>query len=276
MASRPIWIGFISFGLVNIPVQIYSAESKSELRFHLFDSSNHAKVRYQRVNEVTGKEVPWNNIIKGYEYAKDNYVFLDAEDFAKASVKATKYIDIEDFVQIEEIHPIYFYRPYYIVPDKYGERGYALLRDTLQKTNKAGLSKVVIRSKQYLAIVFPYQDRLLLNILRFQNELKALEEIPFADKAMESYKISPREMKMAVQLIEGMSTKWEPQKYHDEYQERLLQWIMEKSKHKKYKRTRKSEEKENIATDNLVDFSKLLSKSLERTNGNRLHKGKRS
>ena len=150
-AGRPIWKGTINFGLVNIPVALYSAEADSSIDFDLLDKRDFSRVRYRRVNEKTGREVPWDEIVKGYEYKKGEYVALTDDDFLKANVEATQSIDILDFVDAADISPIYFDKPYYLVPLKNGQRAYALLREVLKRTGKVGIARVVIRTRQHLA-----------------------------------------------------------------------------------------------------------------------------
>ena len=166
--ARPIWKGHISFGLINIPVTLYPAEQRSELHFNLIDDRNKARVRYQRVNERTGEEVPWDNIVKGYEYEENEYVLLGDADFKQADVKATQTVELEDFVTAEEINGIYFDKPYYLVPSKAGIKGYVLLRETLKKTKKMGIARVVIRTREYVAALFPKGRGLVLDLLRYE------------------------------------------------------------------------------------------------------------
>jgi len=170
--QRPIWKGHISFGLVSIPVSLYSAEKRVDLHFHMLDSRNLKRIRYERVNDDTGKEVPWTQVVKAFEFDKNNYVILSDDDFKQAAPKAIKSIDIEDFTNLSDIDYLYFERPYYLVPDKSGEKGYVLLREGLKKTKKVGIAKVVIRAKQYLAAVMPGEYSLILNLLRFNQELR--------------------------------------------------------------------------------------------------------
>ena len=225
-ASRAIWKGHISFGLVTIPVTLYSGEQRNDIQFQLLDSRNHGRIRYQRVNEETGEEVPWDQIVKGYEYDGQGYVLLNDKDFERANVEATKRIEIEDFVDLREIGTIYFEKPYVLEPGKGGEKSYALLRETLRATNKVGIAKVVIRSRQHLSAGMPEGDVLLLEILRFPVELRDLGQ--FSTPAADSIKISAREIDMATQLVEAMSAKWQPESYHDEYRETLLDYIRKK------------------------------------------------
>lgn len=261
--QRPIWKGHISFGLVNIPVTLYSAEKRTELHFHLLDSRNKARVRYERINDETGKEVPWNEIVKAFEVDQDNYVILKDEDFKRAAPKAVKTIEIEDFVNLSEIDYMYFEKPYILVPDKFGEKGYVLLRESLKKEKKVGIAKIVIRSKQYLAAVLACKNMLMIILLRFAQELRKADEFTLPEEDLKKYRITERELKMAAQLIEGMTNKWKPENYHDEYREALMQWIEEKAIQGKPKRTRKTKEKEEPGK--VIDFMQLLKDSLKQT-----------
>src|SRR5918999_2550668 len=171
--ARGLWKGAISFGLVNVPVELHSAKKRSsELDMTMLDKRNLAPVGYKRVNKETGKEVPWGEVVKGYEYKDDRYVVLSDEDFRRANPEAAKTVDIQAFVRLEDIAPQYFETPYYLVPGKRGEKAYALLRETLKKAGRAGIATVVIRTKQYLAALFAADHVLLLNTLRYHDELK--------------------------------------------------------------------------------------------------------
>lgn len=219
---RAIWKGSISFGLVNIPVGLYSAEKREEISFHLLDRRNMARVRYKKVNEETGNEVPWDETVRGYEHEKGHYVVLTDEDLKRAAPEATQSIDILDFVDLEEISPLYFDKPYYLGPDKKGARAYALLRETLRRTGKAGIAKVVIRTKQYLAAVVARGDVLTLEILRYSHELRDPGEL---DVPTGKEGVSERELEMAERLVEGMVEDWEPEKYKDTYRDDVMKLI---------------------------------------------------
>lgn len=226
---RPTWKGNITFGLVNIPVILYPAEERKQLSFHMIDSRNNARVRYERVNEETGKLVPWDKIVKGYELDEGDYVMLDKQDFERAATEATHAVDIEDFVDIEDIPPQYFDTPYILVPGKNGDKGYVVLREALRKSGMVGIAKVVIHTRQSLAAVLPEGDSLLLCLLRFASELRDPAEYELPAKEVSSYKISSKEIDLAVQLVKAMSAKWKPEKYHDEYSEKLMEWIEKKA-----------------------------------------------
>jgi len=221
---RPLWKGTLAFGLVTIPVTLHSAEDQADLRFTLLDSRNLSRVRYQRVNEETGEEVPWNDIVKGYEFHEGNYVVLTEEDFKKAAVEATKTVAIEDFVARDDIDPMFFSTPYYVLPAKGGEHPFEILRRSLESTGKVGIAKVVIRTRQHLAAVMPHKNLMMLNVLRFNQEIKEAPALP-GHKS----KVGEREIEMASRLIDAMVGEWKPDKYHDEYRDSLMKWIRAKA-----------------------------------------------
>jgi DNA end-binding protein Ku len=227
-AGRPIWKGTINFGLVNIPVALYSAEADNSVDFDLLDRRDFSRVRYRRVNEKTGREVPWDEIVKGYEYKKGEYVALTDNDFLKANIEATQSIDILDFVHAADISPIYFDKPYYLAPLKNGQRAYALLREVLKRTGKVGIARVVIRTREHLAALLVEGPLLVLNLLRFSHELRdpSALDVPEAGSAAGTN----QELKMAERLVETMAGKWNPKKYRDEYHHDLLQLIDKKIK----------------------------------------------
>jgi DNA end-binding protein Ku len=225
--ARSIWKGSITFGLVNIPVGLYSAEKREEVSFHLLDRKNKARVKYKRVNEETGREVAWEDTVRGFELESGKYVILSDEDLQRASPEKTQTVDILDFVDLEEIDSIFFDKPYYLAPDKKGAKSYALLRETLKRTKKVGIAKVVIRSKQYLSAVIAEDDVIVLNILRFAHELRDPSEL---DLPRGKEGVSERELDMAERLVEGMVDAWEPDKYRDDYYKDLMKMIHERAK----------------------------------------------
>ena len=222
--ARAIWKGSISFGLVNIPIALYPATRREELRFRLLRKSDLSPVNYKRVAEKDGKEVPWDQIVKGYEYEKGKYVVLKEEDFERVDLEATQTVDIQDFVDQEEIDPMFFYKPYYLEPQKGGDKAYALLRDALKDSNKVGIAKVVIKTRQYLAGVKPEDGTLVLELMHFADELADPEKLHVPKKT----EVGKREMNMAKSLIDSMSSKWDPEKYKDDYREALMEVIEEK------------------------------------------------
>ncbi len=200
---RPIWKGSIDFGLVNIPVKLYSAQASSQLEFDLLDKRDFSRVRYRRVNEKTGQEVPWDQIVKGYEYEKGAYVALGDKDFRDANVEATQSIEIMDFVDAADISPLHYETPYYLEPLKNGRRAYALLREVMKRTGKVGIAKVVIRNRQRLAALIPQGPLLVLNILRYAHEWRDPSKLALPQTNGKG-EVSAQEIKMAEQLVENM------------------------------------------------------------------------
>jgi len=278
--ARAIWKGSISFGLVNIPIALYPATRREELKFRLLRKSDLSPVNYKRVAEKDGKEVPWDQIVKGYEYEKGRYVVLKDEDFERVDLEATQTVDIQDFVDQEEIDPIFFYKPYYLEPQKGGDKAYALLRDALKDSNKVGIAKVVIKTRQYLAGVKPEDGVLLLELMHFADELADPEKLHVPKKL----EVGKREMTMARSLIDSMSSKWEPQKYKDDYREALMEVIEEKVE----AGGKEIEEKPRKAPKptKVIDLVSVLQKSLEesgakrktttRSRGKKAHPAKRA
>ncbi|HEY6322884.1 MAG TPA: Ku protein [Thermoanaerobaculia bacterium] len=212
--ARSIWKGSISFGLVNIPVGLYTAEKSKELHFNLLDRRNLAPVHYQRVNSETGKEVPWENTVRGFEFEPKRYVVLTDDDLKRANPESTQTIEIIDFVDLAEISPVFFEKPYYLAPERRGAKSYALLRETLRRTGKAGIAKVVIRTRQHLAAVVPFDDVIVLDLMRFQDELRDASEL---DLPAGKQGLTEKELKMAQRLVETMIDAWGPERYRDDY-----------------------------------------------------------
>jgi DNA end-binding protein Ku len=221
---RAIWKGSISFGLVNIPIALYPATRREELKFRLLRSTDHSPVNYKRVAQADGKEVPWDQIVKGYEYEKGKFVVLGEKDFQRVDLEATKTVDIQDFVDVDEIDPMFFYKPYYLEPQKGGDKAYVLLREALADGKKVGIAKVVIKTRQYLAGVKAMKHALVLELMHFAEELSDAEKLN-VPKQLEPGK---REMDMAKALVESMSAKWDPEKYKDDYKDALMEVIEEK------------------------------------------------
>jgi DNA end-binding protein Ku len=221
---RAIWKGSISFGLVNIPIALFPATKREELKFRLLRANDLSPVNYKRVAEKDGKEVPWDEIVKGYEYEKGKYIVLKDEDFQRVDLEATQTVDIQDFVEEDEIDPMFFYKPYYLEPQKGGDKAYVLLRKALSDTKKVGIAKVVIKTRQYLAGVKPEGDVLILELMHFAEELADPSQL-HVPKKLEPGK---RELDMAKALVGTMSAKWNPEKYHDDYREALMEVIEEK------------------------------------------------
>jgi len=212
--ARSIWKGSISFGLVNIPVGLYTAEKSKELHFNLLDRRNLAPVHYQRVNSETGKEVPWEDTVRGFEFEPKRYVVLTDDDLKRANPEGTQTIEIVNFVDLAEISPVHFEKPYYLAPERRGAKSYALLRETLRRTGKAGIAKVVIRTRQYLAAVVPFADAIVLDLMRFEDELRDASEL---DLPAGKQGLTEKELKMAERLVESMIDAWDPERYRDDY-----------------------------------------------------------
>src|SRR5882762_9842569 len=221
---RAIWKGSISFSLVNVPISLYSATKREELNFRLLRKSDLSPINYKRVAEADGKEVPWEEIVKGYEYEKGKFVVLKDEDFRRADIEATQSVEIIEFVPLQEIDPIFFDRPYYLEPQKSGAKAYVLLREALKRSGKVGIAKVVIKTRQHLAALKPEQNALVLELMHFANELiePSALQIPGTSEA------GARELKMASELVNRMTGKWDPAKYTDDYRGALLKLIEKK------------------------------------------------
>ena len=258
---RAIWKGSISFGLVNIPIALYPATRKEELRFRLLRRTDLSPVNYKRVAEKDGKEVPWDDIVKGYEYEKGKYVVLKDEDFQRVDLEATQTVDIQDFVHQEEIDPMFFYKPYYLEPQKGGDKAYALLRESLEKSKKVGIAKVVIKTRQYLAGVKPEGDALVLELMHFAEELADPSKLHVPKKI----EVGKREINMATALVDSMSSKWNPEKYHDDYREALMEVIEEKVEAGGKEIAEKP--KKAPKPTKVIDLVSVLQQSLERTGG---------
>ncbi|MDD2521694.1 MAG: Ku protein [Anaerolineaceae bacterium] len=221
---RAIWKGTISFGLVSIPISLVSTKQGKELKFNMLDSEDSSRIRYLRVNENTGEEVPWERIVKGYEFEPGEYVLLTDEDFERVEAEGTRTIDIESFVNAEDIDPIFFETPYFVLPDKGGEKPYLLLRQVMKKAKKVGIARIVMRGKESLAALFDHEEALVLNLLRFKEEIRPAEDLDIPENA----RISEKEMDLAEQLLQSMTEKWDPDQYKDEYQAKLKKFIEEK------------------------------------------------
>lgn len=262
---RTIWKGAISFGLVSIPVALYPAEQREkELSFTMLDQRNMSPVGYKRYNKATGEEVPWDQIVKGYEYDKDLYVVLGEEEFRRANVKATQTVEIIDFVKADEIPFIYYDQPYYLEPvQRTGEKGYALLRETLTRTGRAGVAQVVLRNRQHLALLAPLGDMLVLNLLRYPYELRDLKEFKVPGKDLAALRITKKEIEMAERLVEDMAARWEPEKYRDEYRDDLLRIVQEKVEAGKTLELLEPTKEEAPRGAQVIDFMTLLKRSIE-------------
>jgi len=263
---RGLWKGAISFGLVNVPVELFSAEKRStELDLTMLDKRDLAPVGYKRYNKASGEDVPWSEIVKGYEYEDGKYVVLSEEDFRRANVEASKTVDIQAFVDAGEVPPLYFETPYYLAPGKRGEKAYALLREALKKAGKIGIATVVIRTRQYLAALIPYGDVLLMNTIRYANELRPVEELGIPEASLKGAKVTAKEIDLALRLIDDMIDRWQPEQYKDTYREDLLKRIEEKVKAGQTKEITAPEKEgaEEKAGAEVIDLMALLRKSVE-------------
>jgi DNA end-binding protein Ku len=250
-----IWKGSVSFGLVNIPVELRTAVRADHISFRLLHKEDLSPVKYERVCAADGETVPWNEIVKGYEYEKGKYVVMTDQDFKAAAIEGSKTIDILDFVKEEEIDPRYFETPYYLVPAKGAEKSYALLREAIRSTEAVGIGKVIIRQTQHLAGIKVIGDALVLEIMRFSNELVSADEYDFPARD----KVKPQELKMAEQLIDNLAEPFDPGKYTDDYRSNLMKIIKAKMKGKKIK----LEAKEAAPDTGVLDLMSKLRASLE-------------
>lgn len=226
--ARPIWTGTISFGLLHVPIRLYSGERSVDLHFRMLDSRDNAPIRYERVNAETGKEVPWKEIVKAFEYKKGSYTVIEKEDFKKAAPKATETIDLETFVDREAIDPRYFDKPYLLTPDRRADKPYVLLRETLRKTGRVGIAKVVIRTRQHLSMLMPLGDALVLVLMRFPQELVDVEEYRLPSGKLSDFNVGKKEIDMAAQLIDSMTGPWNPEDFRDDFRDRLREIVRQR------------------------------------------------
>lgn len=258
---RAIWKGSISFGLVNIPIALYPATRKEELKFRLLRAKDLSPVNYKRVAAKDGKEVPWDEIVKGYEYEKGKFVVLSDKDFQRVDLEATQTVDIQDFVDLDEIDPMYFYKPYYLEPQKGGDKAYTLLREALSDGKKVGIAKVVIKTRQYLAGVKALKDALVLELMHFAEELADAGKLNVPKKTT----VGKREKEMAEALVKSMTSKWDPEKYKDDYREALMEVIEEKVESGGEEIEEKPKEKK--PPTKVIDLVAVLQESLKAQGG---------
>jgi DNA end-binding protein Ku len=258
---RAIWKGSISFGLVNIPIALYPATRKEEMKFRLLRKKDLSPVNYKRVAAKDGKEVPWDEIVKGYEYEKGKFVVLNEKDFQRVDLEATQTVDIKDFVDLDEIDPMYFYKPYYLEPQKGGDKAYSLLREALADGKKVGIAKVVIKTRQYLAGVKALKHALVLELMHFAEELADAEKLHVPKKA----EVGKREKEMAEALVKSMTSKWDPEKYKDDYREALMEVIEEKVESGGEEIEEKPKEKK--TPTKVIDLVAVLQESLKAQSG---------
>lgn len=259
--ARAIWKGSISFGLVNIPVGLFTAESRDEISFRQLDRRNMGPIGYKKYNKETGDDVPQDEIVKGYEYSEGRYVVVTDEDFEKANPKATQTVEITDFVEAGEIPYTFYDKPYYLAPLQKASKGYALLRDTMKRAGKVGIASVVIRSKQYLAAVIPQGPVLVLELLRYPHEIRDFEDLDLPAEDSGEAGVTERELAMAEQLVEGMSAEWDPERYHDTYRDDMLAMIREKAETGQVKRPKHAP----AQASDVIDIMTLLKRSVQQT-----------
>lgn len=266
--ARSMWKGAISFGLVHIPVEMYPAVSSNSLDLSMLDRRDFAPIGFKRYNKNTGKEVSWDDIVKGYEYESGEYVVLSDEDLRRANPEATQTIDILAFVDAEDVPLLYYDHPYYLAPGKGGDKVYALLRETLKEVGKIGIANVVIRVKQHLAALVCIGDTIVLNTLRYPDEIRETDELKIPSPKAKAAIISAKELKMAMALVEGMSEDWKPNQYHDTYREDVLALVQKKIKAKQTKTITMPDPDEKPAkTTNVIDLVSLLQASLGKKPG---------
>ncbi len=225
---RAIWSGSISFGLVNIPVQLFNAVTRKSVRFNQIDTRNNARVRHKKVNAESGEDVPDEAIVKGYELSKGNYVLLSEDELAALDPEAQRTIDIEEFVDLADIDPVYFDSSYHLAPDPATVKAYALLARTMEAEGKVGIARFVMRQKQYLAAIRPVDGHLVLSTLVYEDEVNAVDDVPELDKVA-SVEVSDKELAMAGQLVESLAGEWDPAKYHDTHREQVMGLIEAKA-----------------------------------------------
>jgi DNA end-binding protein Ku len=262
--ARGLWNGAISFSLIHIPVSLHTAARAHEIDLNLLDKRDFAPVGYQRYNKATGKVVEWNDVVKGYEYEKGEYVVLTDEDFRRANVEASRTIDIQTFVDRDAIAPYYFDTPYFLVPDKNGERVYALLREALEQSKKLAVATFVLRSRQHVAALMPVDRIIVLNTLRYEAEIQPHPDVAAA-VAKKANAAGGRELQMALKLVEEMSEKWKPGTFTDTYRDDLMKRIEQKVKAgQTHTLTEPEEEAAERPTGGgkVVDLMSLLEKSL--------------
>ena len=266
--ARSMWKGAISFGLVHIPVEMYPAVSNNALDLTMLDRRDFSPIGFKRYNKTTQKEVSWDDIVKGYEYESGEYVVLSDEDLRRANPEATATIDILAFVDAGDVPLLYYDHPYYLAPGKGGDKVYALLRETLKKVGKIGIAHVVIRVKQHLAALVCEGDTIVLNTLRYPDEIRDAGELKIPSAKAKSAAVSDKELKMAMALVEGMSEDWDPGQYHDDYREDLLALVEKKIKAKQTKTITMPDPDEKPAkSTNVIDLVALLQASLGKKPG---------
>ncbi len=253
--AHAIWSGSINFGLVTIPVKLFTAVRTDELSFNLLHAKDEGRIKYERICSIEEKPVPWDEIVKGYEFEKGQYVVLTDEDFKKVNPEATQSVDILEFVELDKINPMYFDKPYYLEPTKQGRHAYALLRETLAHSNRVAIARVVIRTKEYIAAVKPIEDALVLELMHWSSEIVAADTIDVPERA----KLPEKELKMARMLVDTMSVdEFDPEKFSNQYHDQLLAMIEARAAGKELPAAKKPPARSKVV--NLMD---VLAQSLE-------------
>jgi DNA end-binding protein Ku len=257
---RAIWSGSISFGLVNVPVKLYSAVHHQDLAFHQFQEGTNARIRNKRVSEKTGKEVAYEDIVKGYEVTKGHYVMVDPDELAEFAPRATRTIDIEDFVSLDDIDPIYYDATYHLAPDKSegAQKAYVLLRQAMEDKERVAIGRLVMRTKQYLAAIRPYEGALALSTMLFHDEIVPVSEIDDIPTGRSAPKVAPAEVKMATQIIDSLTRDWDPSRYEDTYRVQVLDYLKKKASGEEIVVEEEPEEQAKV-----VDLMAALEASLE-------------
>jgi DNA end-binding protein Ku len=270
MASRVLWKGAISFGLVHIPVALHSATSESGVNFDWLDKRSMDPVGYKRINKRTGREITKENIVKGVEYEDGQYVVLSEEEIKSAYPKTTQTIEIESFVPNTEIPFVYLERPYYVAPINKGQKVYALLRDTLLKTQRIGIARVIIQTKQHLAVLVPAGPVLVLNLLRWGADIRSIEELNLPPVGAKAAGLSDKELAMAKQLVDDMTGKWDPEQFTDSFKDDIMALVKRKAKEGKLENVvqpEEGEEPEARSGAKIIDLTELLQRSLRKGGG---------
>jgi DNA end-binding protein Ku len=265
--ARAIWSGSISFGLLNVPVKLYSAVSKQSVKFRELREGDGARIRHKRVAEDDGKEVPYEKIVKGYEFAPEQYVLLTKDELSELDPKKTRAIEIQDFVDLDEIDPIYFEQPYYLAPDKGAEKAYALLVKAMNDARKVAVARFVLRNKEHLAAIRPMKDVLTMATMRFHDEVTRPDDLDGVFDAKPA-KPDERELKMAKQLIESLSSDFKPESYRDEYREELLSLLEKKAAGEEIVTTETEEPKPTKAPDLMAALEESLASVKGESKGN--------
>jgi DNA end-binding protein Ku len=262
--ARALWKGAITFGLVSIPVELHAAEERREFKFALIDKRDFSPVGYKRYSKRSGKEVPWEDVVKGYEYEKDEYVVLSDEDFRRANVKASQAIEIQAFVPADEIPIEYFETPYYLVPTRAGQKVYALLRETLRASGRIAVAQVVIRTVQHLAAVVPVGKALMLNTMRYPDQLRDDADLALPAEGLKSVRVTAKEAELAKRLVADMAEHWKPGEFKNTYHEDLMRRIREKIKAGETKDITEPEAPEHAPRSaKVIDLAALLQRSLK-------------